>query len=68
MNANSTRLSGATRELWLQWQQTRNYWRDSKSEEFEKQYLSELIISVDKTVSVIDQLDKLIGKIKRDCE
>lgn len=68
MNANATRLAGATRELWLQWQQTRNYWRDEKAVDFEQHYLSELVQSVDKTVAVIDQLDKLIGKIRRDCE
>jgi thymidylate synthase len=68
MNANATRLAGATRELWLQWQQTRNYWKDEKAIDFEQHYLSELVQSVDKTVAVIDQLDKLIGKIRRDCE
>ncbi len=68
MNANATRLAGATRELWLQWQQTRSDWRDDKAVEFEQHYLSELVLSVDKTVAVIEQLDKLIGKIRRDCE
>lgn len=68
MNANGTRLAGATRELWLQWQQTRNSWRDAKSQEFEAQYLSELVATVDKSVAVIEQLDKLLSKIRKDCE
>jgi len=68
MNANGSRLSGITKELWTQWLQTREYWRDSKSEEFEHKYLEELLASVDKTVTVIEQLDKLITKIKKDCE
>ena len=68
MNANGTRLAGATRELWLQWQETKNYWRDTKSQEFEAQYLSELLASIDKTVAVIEQLDKLLTKIRKDCE
>ena len=68
MNANGTRLAGATRELWLQWQDTKNYWRDAKSQEFEAHYLSELVATVDKSVAVIEQLDKLLCKIRKDCE
>lgn len=51
-----------------QWQHTREYWRDAKSTEFEHKYLDELFSSVDKAVGVIEQLDKLLNKIRRDCE
>jgi thymidylate synthase len=67
MNAHGGRLAGITKELWSQWQQTRYFWKDSRSQEFEQKYLAELLASVDKTVAVIDQLDKLITKIKKDC-
>ena len=43
-------------------------WRDAKSDEFQHKYLEELVSSVDKTVAVIEQLDKLILKIRHDCE
>ena len=46
MNANGSRLEGITKDLWNQWQQTREYWRDSKSQEFEHKYLEELVASV----------------------
>jgi thymidylate synthase len=68
MNANASRLSGITKDLWGQWQQTKAYWKDSKAQEFEDKYLAELIATVDKTVAVIEQLDKLLQKIRRDCE
>jgi hypothetical protein len=68
MNANATRLSGITRDLWGHWQQTKAYWRDAKCREFEEKYLAELIASVDKTVGVIEQLDKLLQRIRKDCE
>jgi len=50
MNANGTRLAALTKELWGQWQQTKQYWKDSKSEAFEQKYLDELVASIDKTV------------------
>ncbi len=68
MNANATRLEGLTRDLWSVWQQTKGHWRDAKSEEFERKYLEELRASVDKTVGVIEQLDNLLTKIRKDCE
>ena len=68
MSASGTRLTGLTKELWASWQQTRNEWRDAKSVEFEHKYLEELVSSVDRTVTVIDQLDKLVAKITKDCE
>jgi hypothetical protein len=33
------RLAGATKELALKWAETKNYWRDEKSAEFERKYL-----------------------------
>jgi hypothetical protein len=42
MNANATRLSGITRDLWGHWQQTKAYWRDAKCREFEEKYLADL--------------------------
>lgn len=68
MSANGARLEAITKELRVQWQQTKQYWSDAKSAEFERAYLEELFSSVDRAVSVIDQLDKLLSKIKKDCE
>ena len=66
--ANRARLEGLTKELLMRWRETKDYWRDAKSEEFENKYLLELKASVEKTVTVIEQLDKLVSRIKRDCE
>jgi len=68
MNANGTRLTGLTKELWNQWKITRESWRDAKSLEFERKYLEDLIASVDKTVAIIEQIDKVMTKIRKDCE
>ena len=68
MNSNGSRIEGVTRDLWNQWLQAKEYWQDAKSEEFQQKYLEELLGGVNKTVGVIEQLDKVITKIKRDCE
>ena len=68
MKASGTRLSAITKELWNQWLLTRESWQDAKAEEFQRRYLEELVASVDKAVTVIEQLDKLSDKIRKDCE
>ena len=68
MKASGSRLAGVTKELRAQWQDTKSYWKDATSQEFEHRYMEELLASVDRTVTVIDQLDKLVTKIRQDCE
>ena len=68
MKASGSRLAGITKELRSQWLDTKSYWKDAKSQEFEHRYMEELLASVDRTVTVIDQLDKLVTKIRQDCE
>jgi hypothetical protein len=68
ISANGKRLATLTLQLATQWEQTKEYWRDAKSSEFEHQYVEELKASVDRAVTVIEQLDKLIMKIRRECE
>jgi hypothetical protein len=68
MKASGSRLAGLTKELRAQWADTKNYWKDAKSLEFEHKYMEELFASVDRAVTVIDQLDKLVTKIRKDCE
>lgn len=63
-----SRLAATTKDLWLQWHETRKQWRDAKAEEFEKQYLSELFLSVDRTITVMEKLDEILAKVRKDCE
>jgi hypothetical protein len=68
MNACGTRLGAISKQLYIEWQQTKDSWGDAKSQEFDTRFLQELFTNAEKTVAVIEQLDKLISKIKKDCE
>lgn len=68
MTANKSRLSGLTKELVMKWEQTKETWQDAKSVEFERQYVAELEADVDAAATVIEQLDKLLTKLRNDCE
>jgi hypothetical protein len=68
LNSSKSRLSGLTRELMLRWLETKNYWRDQKSTEFEKKYLEELNHFTDKSIYAIEKLEELLKKVRSDCE
>jgi hypothetical protein len=68
MAGSKARMVGLTKELSLKWEETKNYWRDTKAQEFERKYLQELFLGVDKTVGVVEKLDELLKKVQKDCE
>jgi hypothetical protein len=68
MSGNGSKLMAVTKELAIQWQQTKEYWRDAKAQEFDRQYMQELLAGVDRAVTVMEQLDQLVAKIRHDCE
>jgi hypothetical protein len=62
------RLAGVTKALFTQWDQTRESWRDAKSTEFEFQYLRDLKSDVDKAVAAMEEVEKILAKLRKDCE
>jgi hypothetical protein len=61
-------LAALTKALAVDWGQTKEMWKDAKSHEFEQKYLEDLFTNVDSAMAVLDQLDKVLNKIKTDCE
>ncbi len=68
MGGNQGRLVGLTRDLLLDWTETKNYWHDMKSDEFERRFMSELSVHVNRAVLVLEQMDELLQKVRKDCE
>ncbi len=68
MNACQNRLNGLTKELRAEWAQTKQYWNDAKSLEFEKRFLDELNAGVNQAITSIDALERALNKIRDDCE
>jgi len=58
----------AAKDLSLDWEQTKTYWRDAKCLEFEKEYLAEIPNIVTRTITAMQELDALLGKVRSDCE
>jgi hypothetical protein len=65
---NKGRLQGLAREFSLEWAETQNYWKDAKSEEFDRRFMVELAANVNRSIMVLEQLEELLKKVRSDCE
>jgi hypothetical protein len=68
MNASQNRLMTLSKDLRAAWAETRQHWSDAKSLEFEKRFLDELNSGVNQAISSIDALERVLNKVRDDCE
>lgn len=68
MNASQNRLMALSRDLRAEWEDAKQYWNDAKSLEFEKRFLDELNANVNQAISSIDALERVLNKVRDDCE
>ena len=62
------RLAGLRKRLVADWEQTRSTWTDDKAREFHQRHMVELIAEMEKTLTALDNLEKLMQQVKDDCE
>jgi hypothetical protein len=68
MSAAQNRLAGLTNELKVEWEQTKHYWNDAKSAEFEQRFINELVPAVNQAIVTIESLERVLAKLRQDCE
>jgi len=68
LNHSKGRLVGLSRELLRVWQDTRESWRDEKAREFDSVYMQPMFDAVDHASAAIDDLDKVLQRLRQDCE
>jgi len=62
------RLLGLAKELGADWAEVKDHWGDAKSLEFEKRFIEELMTGVSAAMTNIDALEKVLKKVREDCE
>jgi len=66
--AGRSQISALTKELLNRWQQTKENWRDEKSLDFQSKYMEPLDTQVNAAIAAIEKLDKVLNKVRSDCE
>ena len=64
----SSTLAQVAKDLSHEWQEAKGRWRDAKAGEFERKYLDELPSLVARSREAMEELDRLLRKVRSDCE
>ncbi len=67
-SGSGARLTALTKQLQVQWQQTRQAWTDAKAVEFEQRFMRELETVANVTCAGIDNLEQVLRNLRNDCE
>lgn len=68
MSASAPQLLQAMKELSVEWDRTRSFWRDMKSLDFEKKYLAELPHHIRRAADAMEEIETVMRKVRADCE
>ena len=70
MNARATaaNLAQGVKDLSFDWEQTKTYWHDVKSQQFERDYLEQVADYVTRARAAMEEIDVLVRKVRSDCE
>ena len=52
----------------MRWEETKQFWQDEKATDFEQQYLAQLQTAVDRATPTFEDLDKLVTRVRSECE
>ena len=66
--ASAANLFQAAKELSFEWEQTRAYWNDVKSQQFARDYLEMIPEYITRTRTAMEEIDVLLRKVRSDCE
>lgn len=61
-------LAQAGKNLSTEWQEAQAHWRDAKAAEFQREYLDPLPPQLARAVETLEELDRLLGKVRNECE
>lgn len=64
----SAKLASGAKELSVAWERTQRAWGDAKRDEFERRYLADLLVAVGDAIRTIGELDKVLTRIRHECE
>jgi hypothetical protein len=68
LQANKATVIAVSKGLSQSWQEVKQSWRDTKQMEFERAYMETLQANLNIAVEAMEKLDKVLTKIRRDCE
>ena len=67
LRESAAKITGGAKELAAAWDDTRNYWRDMKAQQFAEMYLEPVPHQIARAATVIEEIEVLLRKVRSDC-
>jgi hypothetical protein len=64
----SSTLAQSAKNLSAGWQEAQAHWRDAKAAQFQREYLDAIPALVGKSREALEELDRILRKVRSDCE
>jgi hypothetical protein len=64
----SSTLAQSAKNLSAAWQEAQAHWRDAKAAEFQREYLDEIPALIGKSREALEELERVLRKVRSDCE
>lgn len=68
IESSASNLLQAFKDLRREWEETREYWRDAKREEFDRKFLEHLPADIGRAGTAMKELDTILKRIRENCE
>ena len=66
--ASAVKLTKSTKGLMQSWDRVKSHWQDARQREFEKDFIETLPDDVSAAIRVIEEIDRILTRARRDCE
>lgn len=60
----SAKIKLSARDLNIIWQQTKTFWKDEKSRQFEEHFMTRLSAEIKKTETALDTIGAILNRIR----
>ncbi|MBN1766295.1 MAG: hypothetical protein JW860_13630 [Sedimentisphaerales bacterium] len=67
VNEAYAKLNRASKDLFVEWSQTKSLWRDKTCRQFEKQFIEPLERELLKSGQALEQIDAVLQRIQHEC-
>ena len=68
LQSSRAKIQRLTKDLMVQWNQTKTLWNDPVSRRFETEYLLPLDRAVTASAEAMDSMHEIVSRAKRDCD
>lgn len=61
-------LEAVHKDIARRWEEVRTSWKDAQGREFDRQYMEQFMLLMERAAVICEKLDQIISKARHECE